>query len=29
MHCHSPMTLLRGFADDVQLMDWLQVKKKN
>ncbi len=23
MHCHSPMTLLRGFADDVSLDDWL------
>ncbi len=25
LHCHSPMSLLRGFADDVQLMDWLMV----
>jgi 5-methylthioadenosine/S-adenosylhomocysteine deaminase len=24
MHCHSPMSLLRGFADDVPLMEWLQ-----
>lgn len=22
-HAHSAMTLLRGFADDIQLMDWL------
>ncbi len=22
-HCHSPMTLLRGFEDDLPLMDWL------
>lgn len=25
MHCHSPMSLLRGFADDVPLMEWLLV----
>jgi 5-methylthioadenosine/S-adenosylhomocysteine deaminase len=23
LHCHAAMSLLRGFADDVQLMDWL------
>lgn len=23
MHCHAAMTLLRGFADDVTLEDWL------
>ncbi len=23
-HTHSPMTLLRGFADDLPLMEWLQ-----
>jgi len=23
VHCHSSMSLLRGFADDVQLEDWL------
>ncbi|ELR15271.1 Nethylammeline chlorohydrolase [Acanthamoeba castellanii str. Neff] len=23
MHCHAAMTLLRGFADDVSLEDWL------
>ncbi len=23
MHTHSPMTLFRGFADDLELMDWL------
>ncbi len=23
-HCHSPMSLLRGYADDLALMDWLQ-----
>ncbi|EGG25219.1 putative amidohydrolase [Cavenderia fasciculata] len=23
MHCHSAMTLLRGYADDVSLLDWL------
>lgn len=22
-HCHSPMTLLRGYADDLTLLDWL------
>ena len=22
-HTHSPMTLLRGYADDMELMDWL------
>ncbi|PID27019.1 MAG: S-adenosylhomocysteine deaminase [Candidatus Cloacimonadota bacterium] len=22
-HCHAPMTLLRGYADDYPLMDWL------
>jgi 5-methylthioadenosine/S-adenosylhomocysteine deaminase len=26
LHCHSAMSLLRGFADDVQLMDWLLVR---
>ncbi|MFZ5816672.1 MAG: amidohydrolase family protein [Bacillota bacterium] len=25
-HCHAAMTLLRGYADDMQLMDWLQTK---
>lgn len=25
MHCHTPMILLRGFADDVQLQEWLMV----
>ncbi|NNL95199.1 MAG: TRZ/ATZ family hydrolase [Xanthomonadales bacterium] len=24
MHTHSPMTLLRGYADDLKLDDWLQ-----
>jgi len=24
MHSHAAMTLLRGFADDVSLSDWLQ-----
>ncbi|MBU2641986.1 MAG: TRZ/ATZ family hydrolase [Gammaproteobacteria bacterium] len=24
LHCHAAMTLLRGFADDQPLMDWLQ-----
>lgn len=24
MHTHSPMTLLRGFADDLQLQEWLE-----
>ena len=24
LHCHTPMTLLRGLADDVPLMPWLQ-----
>lgn len=23
-HCHAPMTLFRGLADDRELMDWLQ-----
>lgn len=23
-HCHSPMSLLRGYADDLPLDDWLQ-----
>lgn len=23
MHCHSPMTLLRGYSDDMQLFEWL------
>ena len=23
-HTHSPMTLLRGYADDMELMDWLK-----
>jgi len=23
VHCHTPMGLLRGLADDVQLLDWL------
>ncbi len=23
-HCHNPMTLLRGVADDLPLMEWLQ-----
>src|SRR5688572_28645003 len=23
-HCHNPMTLLRGVADDLPLMTWLQ-----
>ena len=23
MHTHSPMTLMRGLADDLKLMDWL------
>jgi len=22
-HCHCPMTLLRGYADDLTLQDWL------
>jgi 5-methylthioadenosine/S-adenosylhomocysteine deaminase len=26
MHSHSPMVLLRGFADDMPLMDWLNNK---
>ncbi len=25
-HCHAAMTLLRGYADDMRLMDWLQNK---
>lgn len=25
-HCHAGMTLLRGYADDMQLMPWLQKK---
>ncbi len=25
-HCHAAMTLLRGYADDMRLMDWLQTK---
>ncbi len=25
-HCHAAMTLLRGYADDMQLMPWLQEK---
>lgn len=25
-HCHAGMTLLRGYADDMQLMPWLQQK---
>jgi 5-methylthioadenosine/S-adenosylhomocysteine deaminase len=25
-HCHGAMTLLRGYADDMQLMPWLQQK---
>ena len=25
MHSHSPMSLLRGFATDVQLTEWLMV----
>lgn len=25
-HCHAPMSLFRGYADDVQLMEWLQEK---
>ena len=25
-HCHSAMTLLRGYADDMALMDWLTQK---
>ncbi|HYF92856.1 MAG TPA: amidohydrolase [Symbiobacteriaceae bacterium] len=25
-HCHAAMTLLRGYADDMQLMPWLQQK---
>lgn len=25
-HCHAGMTLLRGYADDMRLMDWLQQK---
>jgi 5-methylthioadenosine/S-adenosylhomocysteine deaminase len=25
-HCHAAMTLLRGYADDMQLMPWLQTK---
>lgn len=25
-HTHSPMTLLRGYADDLPLMEWLQEK---
>lgn len=25
-HCHSAMTLLRGYADDMSLMDWLTKK---
>ena len=24
LHCHAAMTLLRGYADDLALMDWLQ-----
>lgn len=23
-HCHSPMNLLKGYADDYKLMDWLE-----
>ncbi|MDO5844941.1 MAG: amidohydrolase [Methanocorpusculum sp.] len=26
MHTHSPMTLLRGYADDMQLFEWLSTK---
>lgn len=25
-HCHAAMTLLRGYADDMQLMPWLETK---
>lgn len=25
-HCHAAMTLLRGYADDMRLMEWLQQK---
>lgn len=25
-HCHAAMTLLRGYADDMRLMDWLETK---
>ncbi|OTA42202.1 MAG: hypothetical protein A6D92_00870, partial [Symbiobacterium thermophilum] len=25
-HCHAAMTLLRGYADDMRLMEWLQTK---
>ncbi|WP_234410428.1 amidohydrolase family protein [Caldalkalibacillus mannanilyticus] len=25
-HQHSPMSLLRGFSDDLKLMDWLEQK---
>lgn len=25
-HCHAGMTLLRGYADDMRLMEWLQTK---
>ena len=25
-HSHSPMTLLRGYADDMPLMEWLTTK---
>lgn len=24
LHCHSPMTLMRGLADDLHLMEWLK-----
>lgn len=24
-HCHTPMSLLRGFSEDCVLMDWLMV----
>lgn len=26
MHTHSPMTLLRGYSDDMQLFEWLSTK---
>ncbi|MFO7275017.1 MAG: amidohydrolase [Bacillota bacterium] len=25
-HCHAAMTLLRGYADDMRLMEWLQTR---
>lgn len=25
-HCHAPMSLFRGYADDMELMEWLQTR---